>query len=217
MADKNFLVSEGTAWHERLVQPTQGTAWYEKTVKVSNGADWFVSYPREKYYTQNFDATWTQAYQGDGVPLYRGTYWLDDIVVGDDPNFRGLVGFKQSDLQAFIGDGVVTSCKLLLNLKETSLNGKPDVIFGKYSYNTYPSSYTGQGDWGDQTIKQFPNQGIGGYWIDLKPTQATLADRKTAISCICMKAATANVEDQARFSGRSLGGYVSKLQLTVLK
>jgi hypothetical protein len=186
-------------------------------IRHSNGIDWYDNYPMEEYHTANFSCTWTQSYFGSGGALYNGTFWLDDLVVGDDENFRALIGFNQNELQTFIGSGKVTACKLLINLKETSLNGNPDVYFGKYSYNSEPGTYTGQGDWGDQKHYQFPNQKVGGYWIDLNPTQATLADQRTAISCICMKAASANVEDMARFNGKVLGGYNSQLQLTVLK
>jgi hypothetical protein len=217
MADKVFYVSEGTGWHERKINPTEGTAWHERTVKVTNGTAWYLNYPRATYQTKNFDCTWTQSYMGDGTPLYNGTFWLDDLVVGDDENMRALIGFNKNDIQAHITGGQVTSVKLLINLKETSLNGLPDVYFGKYSYGSEPATYTGQGDWGDQKHRQFPNRAYGGYWVDLNPTQATLADGVTAISCICMKAATANVEDMARFNGKVLGGYNSILQVTVYK
>lgn len=209
-------------WSKCIVQDTgNGTSAVYDQGKIQhwNVAEnvWHDNYPMEQPYTETFDATWTQSYMGDGTQLYRGSFWLDDLVVGDDENFRALIGFNKSAIQSHINGGVVTDVKLLINLKETSLNGNPDVYFGKYTYSTYPTSYTGQGDWGDQTHKQFPNKKYGGYWVTLKPTQATLADKVTAISCICMKAATANVEDMARFNGRSLGGYVSKLQITVVK
>lgn len=217
MADKLLQSSSATAWNEKLVQASSATAWNEKVVKVSNSTDWFLNYPRKKYITQNFSCTWTQSYQGDGVALYNGTFWLDDLVVGDDENFRALIGFNKNEIQDFISGGQVTSLKLLINLKETSLNGSPDVYFGKYSYGSEPASYTGQGDWGDQTLKQFPNKAYGGYWVTLNPTQATLADGVTAISNICMKAKTANVEDMGRFNGKVMGGYNSQLQITVYK
>lgn len=184
-------------------------------IKHANASTWFKNYPMEQYYTENFDVKWTQSYQGDGVALFNGTFWEHDLVVGDDENFRALMGFDKNAIQAFIGSGVVTAVKLLINLKETSLNGYPDVYFGKHSYGSEPTSWTGAADWGDQTHKQFPNKGVGGYWIDLKATQATTADMKTAISGIAMKAASANVEDMARFNG--ITTYTSKLQITVLK
>jgi hypothetical protein len=217
MADKAFKVSEGTAWHERTVTPSEGTAWHERTVKVTEGTTWYENYPRAAYYTQLFDCTWTQSYEGDGTALYRGTFWKDDIVIGETTNYRGLMGFDKSKIQTFISGGTVTGLRLLINLRETSVNGKPDLQIGKYTYSTYPSTYTGQGDWGDLTAKQFPNNGVGGYWVTLKPTQATLADGVTAISCLCFRAATATAEDMAYFNGRDLGGYISKLEITVLK
>jgi hypothetical protein len=215
LADKLFKVSNGSAWYEKLVRPSNGSGYYDKVVKVCNGSTWYTNYPRQAYYTQTFDCTWTQGYYGNGTALYNGTFWEHDLVVGDVDNFRGLIGFRQSDIQAFINGGTVTKLQLLINLKETSLNGSPDVYFGKYSYTSEPASYTGQGDWGDQTHKQFPNKGVGGYWITLKPTQATLADQTTAIGCICMKGATANVEDMARFNG--ITTFTSKLQIEVYK
>lgn len=211
----------GSTWSKSIVKDTSNTSatWDDGLVKHwdTDTNTWDDNYPMEQYYTQNFDSVWTQSYQGDGVALYNGSFWLDDLVVGDDENFRAIIGFKQSDIQAFINGGKVTGCRLLINLKETSLNGNPDVYFGKHNYNSEPTSYTGQGDWGDQKHKQFPNKGVGGYWVELNPTQATLANQTTAISCILMKAASANVEDMARFNGKVMGGYNSILQITVLK
>lgn len=216
MAD-GVLYKSGTAWAKTIAKKMGGTAQTDGKVQHSNGVNWYDNYPMEQYYTQTFDATWTQSYEGDGTQLYRGTFWKDDIVIGETTNYRGLMGFDKSKIQSFINGGTVTGLRLLINLRETSVNGKPDLQIGKYSYSTYPSSYTGQGDWGDQTSKQFPNNGVGGYWVTLKPTQATLADRVTAISCLCFRAATATAEDMAYFNGRDLGGYVSKLEVTVLK
>jgi hypothetical protein len=44
-----------------------------------------------------------------------------------------------------------------------------------------------------------------------------LADKTTAISCLTFRAATATAEDMAYFNGKDLGGYTSKLEITVLK
>jgi hypothetical protein len=217
MADKLFKVSNGTEWYEKKITPSEGSAWHDRTVKVTNGTSWYLNYPRATYQTQNFDCTWTQSYEGNGTALFRGTFWKDDIVIGETTNYRGLMGFNKNSIQSFISGGTVTGLRLLINLRETSVNGKPDLQIGKYSYSTYPTSYTGQGDWGDLTSKQFPNNGIGGYWVDLKPTQATLADGVTAISCLCFRAATATAEDMAYFNGKDLGGYTSILQVTVYK
>lgn len=217
MADGYLYKANATTWSKSVCKKSNATTFTDGVVKHSNATTWFDNYPMEQYYTQNFDCTWTQSYEGDGTALFRGTFWKDDIVIGETTNYRGLMGFKQSDIQSFISGGIVTDVKLLINLRETSVNGKPDLQIGKHSYSTYPSTYTGQGDWGDLTAKQFPNNGVGGYWVTLKPSQATLANGTTAISCLCFRAATATAEDMAYFNGRDLGGYTSKLQITVLK
>jgi hypothetical protein len=184
-------------------------------VRHANASAWFKNYPMEQYYTENFDVKWTQSYQGDGVALYNGTFWEHDLVVGDDENFRALMGFDKNAMAAFIGSGVVTALKLLINLKETSTNGYPDVYFGKHIFGSEPPSYNGTTNtsWGDQKHKQFPNKGVGGYWIDLNPSQILFSGN--VINGIAMKAASANVEDMARFNG--ITTYTSLLQITVLK
>lgn len=207
----------GTTWSKSQAKDTSNTSdiWDNGLIKHSDGTSWFDNYPMEQLYEQTFNATWTQGYQGDGVALYNGTFWEHDLVVGDPLNFRSLIGFNRSAIQAFIQGGTVTQLQLLINLKSASTDGKADVYFGKHSYDTEPATYTGQGDWGDQAHKQFPVQGLGGYWISLNPTQATQANGITAISGIAMRAATATAEDMARFNGTTT--FTTQLKIKVLK
>jgi hypothetical protein len=162
MSDGVLYKSNGSAFSKSQAKKMGGTAQTDGKVQHSNGVTWYDNYPMEQYYTQTFDCTWTQSYEGDGTQLFRGTFWKDDIVIGETTNYRGLMGFDKGKIQTFINGGTVTGLRLLINLRETSVNGKPDLQIGKYTYSTYPSSYTGQGDWGDQTSKQFPNNGVGG-------------------------------------------------------
>jgi hypothetical protein len=222
LAEKNFWVSEGTGWHERNISPSEGTAWHQRTVKVTQGTTWYESYPREQYYTQTFNATWSQGYKGNGEPLHD-TAWYGNIITGSTTNFWGMLGFNKSAIQSFLAANVdfggVQSAKLWINCYETTLNGSPDVTIGKHGYAAEPAEGTwltqGVGDWGDASALHVPNQALGGYMINLNPTQITQADKRTAIGGIALRGAAATDENMGKFNG--VGSYISKLEITVLK
>lgn len=212
----------GSTWSKSTVQDTgntTSTTWDAGLIKHCNGSTWYDNYPMEQSYTQTFNATWSQGWKGDGTRLDEGV-WNENILTGSTTGFRGMLGFNQSAIQAFLGTGDygnVTSARLLINCYETTLNGAPDVQIGKHSYKSLPSgTWTGQNtDWGDLSTLHVPNKATGGYWITLKNTQITQIDKKTAIGGFSLRGASNTDEDMGKFSG--VKTYTSKLEITVLK
>jgi hypothetical protein len=215
MADKSFLSSNGTAWYEKTVTPSEGTAWHERVVKVTNGTTWYTNYPRIKPVTLEFVATWSQGWLGSGTRLDDGV-WQGNIIVGSTTGYRGMYGFNQGAIAAHIGNYEVTSVKLLVNCYETTTNGSPDVQFGKHSYTSEPAgTWTGQNtDWTSYASLHVPNQGLGGYWVTLNPSQVRMANG-TAIGGIALRAESNTDENMGKFNGVS--SFATKLQITVLK
>ena len=209
--------SNGTTWSKSTVQDTgndTSTVWDAGVIKHCNGTTWYDNYPMEQYYTSTFNATWSQGWRGDGVRLDDGV-WQGNILVGSTTNYRGMLGFSQSAIAAFIAGGTVTSAKLLVNCYETTLNGAPDVQFGKHTYTSKPSgTWTGQNTWWtDQASLHVPNGATGGYWVTLNPSQ--LLYNGVAIGGFALRGEAATDENHGKFSGVS--SFTSKLQITVLK
>jgi hypothetical protein len=215
VSDGKLYMYDGTSYSKSQSKFFSATNVYDGKVRHANATTWYDNYPMEQYYTQLFNTTWTQGYQGDGLALYNGTFWEHDLVVGDPTNFRGLIGFNKSEMNAFIGSGVVTKMRLRLHLKETSTNGKPDVHIGKHVFNSEPGSYDGYEKtyWQDYTPKQFPNQAYGTYWVDINDTQAYF--NGSVLGGIALAGHTATAEDMARFTGYTK--FTTQLELTVLK
>lgn len=192
-------------------------AEYNGTIKHYDTVNQYDNYPMEQYYTQTFNAIWSQGYNGSGTALDAGV-WQGNILTGSTSNYKGMFGFNQSAIQNFIAGGTVTELKLLLNCYETSTNGAPDVTIGKHSYSSKPSgSWNGStnADWGDFSTLHVPNQALGGYWVTLKPTQATLANMTTAIGGIALRGESATNENMGKFNG--ISSFTTQLQMTVLK
>lgn len=188
-------------------------------IKHYDTANEYMNYPMEQYFTATFDATWSQGWLGNGTRLDDGV-WQGNILTASTSNYRGMFGFNQGAIQAFLGSGNfgnVTSAKLFINCYETTVNGSPDVQIGKHSYSSKPSgTWTGQNvDWGDQSSLHVPNQQLGGYMINLNPTQITLIDGRTAIGGFALRGATTNNEDHGKFNG--VNSYNTRLEVTVLK
>lgn len=213
---KGVLYKSGTVWSKSQAKRS-ATAWNNTVIKHSNGVSWFDNFPMEEYITKEFNVTWSQGWKGDGTPLHD-TAWYGNIITGSTTNYRGMLGFDKNAIQSHINGGKVTSVKLLINCYETTLNGSPDVVIGKHGWNSEPAEGTrwgGEADWGDYSTLHVPNQKTGGYWVTLRPTQATLADGVTAIGGIALRGASATAEDMGKFSGKNQ--FTSKLQITVLK
>jgi hypothetical protein len=205
-----------TTWSKTFAKKFTTTTMSDGKVRHADAANWYDNYPMEELFTETFNATWSQGWLGSGTRLDDGV-WQGNIITGSTNNYRGMFGFNQGAIQNFISGGTVTALKLLINCYETTTNGAPDVVIGKHSYASEPSgTWTGQNvDWGDQSSLHVPNQGLGGYWVTLKPTQATLANMTTAIGGIALKGASATNEDMGKFSGVS--SFTTQLQITVLK
>jgi len=209
--------ANASAWSKTIAKKFNATTMTDGKVRHANATTWFDNYPMEELFTQTFNATWSQGFLGSGTRL-DDTAWYGNIITGSTTNYRGMYGFNKSAIQNFISGGTVTALKLLVNCYETTANGSPDIVIGKHSYSSEPSgSWNGStnADWGDSSAFHIPNQGIGGYWITLKPTQATLADQTTAIGGIALRGATATNEDMGKFNG--VNSFTTKLEITVLK
>jgi hypothetical protein len=217
LTEKIFQVGNGSSWYEKTVSPNNGASFHERTVKVGNGSAWYTSYPRESYWTETFNATWSQGWRGDGVPLHD-TSWYGNIITGSTTNYRGMLGFNRDAMRDFIADGIVTDVRLLINCYETTANGSPDVQIGKHIWLSEPYegwNWNGSegADWSDYTPLHVPNQALGGYWVVLRPSQMSMGGG--TIGGVALRGATATNEDMGKFNG--VGSFTSKLQITVLK
>jgi len=206
-------------WTKTFAKKFNATTMTDGKVRHADTANWYDNYPMEQYFTQTFDATWSQGWIGNGTRLDDGV-WQGNILTASTSNYRGMLGFNQGAIQAFLGSGNfgnVTNAKLWINCYETTTNSSPDVLFGKHFYSSEPSgTWTGQNvDWGDQSSLHVPNQALGGYMVNLNPSQITLSDRYTAIGGFALRGATATNEDHGKFNG--VNSYTSKLEITVLK
>jgi hypothetical protein len=184
-------------------------------VRHANATTWYDNYPMEQLYTQKFVATWSQGWKGDGTRL-DDTAWFNRIIVGSTTGYRGMYGFNQSAIASFIGSGSVQSARLHLHCRETTTNGSPDVQFGKHSYTSEPSgTWTGQNtDWTNYSSLHVPNQAIGGYWVNLNPSQIRLSNGN-AIGGITLRAESNTAENMGHFS--SYTDFTTELEITVLK
>lgn len=206
-----------STWSKSQAKKFNATTISNGKVRHANASDWFDNYPMEQSYTETFNATWSQGYNGSGTALDAGV-WQGNIITGSTTNYKGMFGFNQSAIQNFISGGTVTELKLHINCYETTTNGAPDITIGKHSYSSKPSgSWNGttNADWGDYKSFHINNQAVGGYWITLNPTQATLANQTTAIGGIALRGATATNEDMGKFNG--VNSFTTQLQITVLK
>lgn len=219
MSDGVLYKANAATWSKSICKKFNANSISDGVMKHANASSWFKNYPMEQYYTQTFNATWSQGWRGDGVRLDEGV-WQENILVGSTTGFRGMLGFNQGAIQAFLGSGSfgnVTSANLLINCYETTTNGSPDVQIGKHSYSSKPAgTWTGQNtDWGDLSSLHVPNKAVGGYWVSLHPTQITLADGHTAIGGMALRAEANTDENHGKFNG--VLSFNSQLQITVLK
>jgi hypothetical protein len=220
MTKGELLKANATAWSKSQSSKMSASAITDGTVQHANASTWFDNYPMEELFTQTFNATWSQGWLGSGTRLDDGV-WQGNVITGSTNNYRGMFGFNKSAIQSFLASGIdfggVQSARLHINCYETTVNGSPDVRIGKHSYTSEPAgTWTGQNaDWGDQSTLHVPNQALGGYWIDLNPTQITLADKRTAIGGIALMGASATNEDMGKFNG--VNSFTSQLEITVLK
>lgn len=220
MADGVLYKANATTWSKSTAKKFTASAVEDGIIKHANASTWFKNYPMEQYFTQQFNATWSQGWKGDGTRLDEGT-WNEDIMTGSTANaFRGMIGFNQAAIQSFLGSGnfgSVTSARLLINCEETSTTGSPDLDIGKHSYNSLPAgTWTGENtDFGDYSQLHVNNQALGGYWVTLNPTQITLADGRTAIGGVALRGHTNLDEDYARWNG--VKTFNSILEVTVYK
>lgn len=216
MAKGELLKANATTWTKSKSEKMSASAITDGKVQHANATTWFDNYPMVQEYTENFNATWSQGFRGDGIKL-DDTAWYGNIITGSTTNYRGLYGFNKTSIQNFIAGGTVTALRFHVNCYETTLNGSPDVVIGKHSFSSEPSSWNGStsADWGDYSTLHVPNGATGGYWVTLNPTQITLADGVTAISGIALRGATATNEDMGKFN--SVSTFTTQLQITVLK
>jgi hypothetical protein len=207
--------ANGSAWSKSQAKKGNGSVMSATVVKHSNGSTWYDNYPMEQLYTDKFTATWSQGWIWNGTRL-DDTAWYNRIIVGSSTGYRGMYGFKQSDIAAFIGNGVVQSARLHLNCYETTTNGAPDVQFGKHSYTSEPAgTWTGQNvDWTNYSSLHVPNKATGGYWVTLNPSQIRMSNG-AALGGIALRAASNTDENMGKFS--SYTDFTTELEITVLK
>lgn len=209
-----------STWSKTIAKKFNTSDMSDGRVRHADASNWYDNYPMEQYFTQTFNAIWSQGYNEAGTPLDAGV-WQGNILTGSTSNYKGMFGFDKAAIQAFIGSGNfgnVTSATLWVNCYETTTNGSPDVQIGKHSYASRPSgSWNGStnADWGDYSSLHVPNKTLGGYMIKLNPSQITLADIHTAVGGFCLRGASATNEDHGKFNGVS--SYTTKLDITVLK
>jgi hypothetical protein len=214
MSDGVLYKANATTWSKSQAKKFNATTISDGQARHANATSWFDNYPMEQSYVSTFAATWSQGWRGDGVRLDDGV-WQGNILVGSTTNYRGMIGFSQSAIAAFIAGGTVTSARLLINCYETTTNGAPDVEIGKHSYTSKPAgTWSLQNSyWGDLANLHVPNKATGGYWVTLNPSQ--ILYNGVAIGGVALRGQAATDENHGKFSGVS--SFSSKLEITVLK
>lgn len=204
-----------TTWSKSQSKKMSATAITDGKVRHANATTWYDNYPMEQEYTQLFNVTWTQGYNGSGVKLDPAT-WGDDLFTGDTVDFHSMLGFDKTAIQNFVANGSILSVKMVINLKDTSTNGSPDVYFCPHVYSSAPSSLD-LNNWNKSYLSsfQFPNKQVGGYWITLTKDHIKNPNTGVFFNGIAMYAHTATAEDSGRWNGKS--SYTSKLEIKVLK
>jgi hypothetical protein len=215
MADGYLYKFNATTYSKSKSEFMSATSYFDGNIEHANATTWYDNYPMEQLYTEKFPAIWSQGWIGNGTKL-DDTAWYNRIIVGSTNGYRGMYGFKQSDIAAFIGSGVVQSASLHLNCYETTTNGSPDVQFGKHSYTSEPAgTWTGQNtDWTSYSSLHVPNQNTGGYTVQLNPSQIRMSNG-AAIGGIALRAESNTDENMGKFS--SYTDFLTELTITVLK
>jgi hypothetical protein len=204
-----------TTYSKSQSKKMSATSITDGKVRHANATTWYDNYPMEQYYTQLFNATWSQGWMGDGTRL-DDTAWYNRIITGSTTGYRGMYGFNKTAIANFIESGTVTAARLHLHCYETTTNGSPDVQFGKHSYSSEPSgTWTGQNtDWTNYSSLHVPNQALGGYWVNLHPSQIRLSSG-AAIGGITLRGESNTSENMGKFS--SYTDFTTQLEITVLK
>jgi hypothetical protein len=214
MSDGKLFKFNATTYSKSVAKKFNATSVSDGKVRHANASTWYDNYPMEQLYTAKFPAIWSQGWMGDGTRL-DDTAWYNRIITGSTTGYRGMYGFRQSDIASFIGSGVVQSARLHLHCFETTTNGSPDVQFGKHTYTSEPSgTWTGQNtSWTDYSSLHVPNQAVGGYWVNLNPSQ--IRYNGVAIGGIALRGESNTSENMGKFS--SYTDFTTELEITVLK
>lgn len=214
MSDGKLYKFNASTYSKSVAKKFNASAISDGKVRHANASTWYDNYPMEQYYTDTFNAFWSQGWMGDGTRL-DDTAWYNRVIVGSTTNYRGMYGFKKSDIDAFIGGGTVTKARFHVHCRQTTTNGSPDVKIGKHTYTSEPSgTWTGQNAyWTDYSTLHVPNQAIGGYWVDLKPSQILI--NGSALGGIAIMGMSATADDMGHFS--SYSEFTTQLEITVLK
>src|SRR3982751_4855669 len=119
MSDGVLYKSNGTTWTKSQAKRFDGVNMHDGVVKHSNGTTWYDNYPMEQVYTQKFNMTWCNGYNGSGVKLDPAT-WGDQPRSGGSVNFQGLWGFDRTAMKNFVSTGVVQSIKFTCRFTDPS-------------------------------------------------------------------------------------------------
>ena len=217
MSDGVLYKANGSSWSKSQAKKFNGSSMSDGWVRHSNGSSWYDNYPMEQVYTQSFNVTWTQAYNGSGVKLDAAT-WGDHPRSGDSINFQGLFGFDRNAMLAFVENGVVQSIKFTCMFDDPSHAGNPTVNFCPHNYASKPSSWSGNNlNKNYKATSKFYQTGSDyTRTIDL-PVSAW----NNVNMCGVAIYGTTAAGDSARFAGKTtsngMNAYTSKLEIKVLK
>lgn len=207
--------ANNTTWSKSQAKKFNDNAMSDGKVLHSNGVTWYENYPMEQEFTQDFPCTWTQGYTSGGTKLWAPS-WGDHIYSGGGDGFKSFIGFDRNAIQNFVGSGQILYVKLLINLKETSLNGSPIVNFYPHDYGSAPASWSGSGiNTNYNSQHSFPNKAYGGYWKDLTANHVKNPSTGVFFQGIAVMPKSNTEWDWAVFNGKA--SYSSKLQIKVLK
>jgi hypothetical protein len=189
-------------------------------VKHANATTWYDNYPMEQVFTDTFDVTWTQGFNGSAVKLDSATYG-NHPRSGDSINFHGFFGFDRPAMQSFVGTGVVQSLKITVMFIDPSHSGNPIVNFGPHTYLNWTEAVNA-GNFNKlnksiKTTSQFFQTG-GNFTRTISlPVSAWSGGQMGGVG-IWGDATAAN---SARFAGdatsNGVTAYTTKLEIQVLK
>jgi hypothetical protein len=189
-------------------------------VKHANATTWYDNYPMEQLFTQTFNVTWTQGFNGSAVRLDSATYG-NHPRSGDTVNFHGFFGFDRPAMQAFVAGGVVHSIKITVMFVDPAHSGNPTVNFGPHTYLNW-SEAVNAGNFNKLnksivTTSQFVQTG-GNFTRTISlPVSAWSGGQMGGVGIW----GTATAANSARFAGdqtsNGVTAYTTQLELQVLK
>ena len=220
MSDGVLYKYNATTWSKSQAKKYNASVISDGKVRHANATAWFDNYPMEQVFTDTFDVTWTQAFNGSAVKLDSATYG-NHPRSGDSVNFHGFFGFDRPAMQAFVANGIVQSIEITVMFADPSHGGNPIVNFSPHTYLNWTEAVNA-GNFNKlnkniKTTSTFVQTGGNFERTISLPVSAWSGGQMGGVGIW----GTATAANSARFAGditsHNLNAYTTKLEIQVLK